>query len=204
MKRICIFGDSITWGSGLPFREAWANLLRNYLEGLEPIVELYDLGIDRDTTRELLVRLENEAKNRKADALIFAVGINDSVFRGTKDNSEIPIAEFKKNIEALIKKAGKITNQIIFVGLVKGDDSLTKPLPRSTTGKCYDKENTRIYNQAIKDICSKMEIRFIDLFDELGDSDFYDGLHPNLEGHRKMFKEIKESLIKNKIIPGGE
>jgi hypothetical protein len=32
---ICTFGDSITWGPRLPFRVAWANLLRNHLEKID-------------------------------------------------------------------------------------------------------------------------------------------------------------------------
>ena len=31
-KVICVFGDSVLWGWGLPFRIGWVNLFRNYIE----------------------------------------------------------------------------------------------------------------------------------------------------------------------------
>jgi lysophospholipase L1-like esterase len=34
--------------------------------------------------------------------------------------------------------------------------------------------------------------------DLLSNDDLYDGLHPNSEGHRKMFERIKDNLVKNK------
>lgn len=191
---ICIFGDSITWGAFLPFRGAWANLLRNYLESLNKMIAVYDLGIDTNTTRDLLERFEVEAKVRKPNMVIFAVGINDSAYRKTRNSTLVPADEFQKNIEKLIAMAGKFTDKILFVGLAKGDDSNTVPLPRSMTGKCYDKENVKKYNDAIKLICSKKNVKFVDIFGLLNDEDFDDGLHPNLGGHQKIFEAVRRAL----------
>lgn len=195
---ICIFGDSITWGAFLPFRGAWANLLRNYLESLNDKIALYDLGIDRNTSTDLLRRFDEEAKERNADLIIFAIGINDSAYRKINSSPITTPQLFKKNINELINKARKFTKNIIFVGLVKGDDSKTIPLARSTTGKCYDKENTKKYNEIIKKICESEGISFIDLFNLLNDEDFDDGLHPNLGGHQKMFEAVRRILLINK------
>ncbi len=84
-KTICIFGDSIIWGAGLPCRVAWVNLLRNYVEiKYGGVVELYDLGIDRDTTEDLLKRFDAENRARRPQVIIFAVGTNDSSYRRLK------------------------------------------------------------------------------------------------------------------------
>jgi len=37
-------------------------------------------------------------------------------------------------------------------------------------------------------------------FDLLNDEDLNDGLHPNADGHEKMFNRVKDFLIENKII----
>jgi lysophospholipase L1-like esterase len=196
---ICIFGDSITWGAFLSFRGAWANLLRNYFEDFK-MIAIYDLGIDTNTSRDVLERFEPEAKARKPNIIIFAVGINDSAYRKTKDNPLISIDEFRDNLIKLVNKARKFTDKIFFVGLAKGDDSNTIPLTRSTTGKCYDKENTKKYNNIIKSVCEEENIKFIDIISTLSDEDFDDGLHPNLGGHQKIFEIVKDFIIKNKII----
>lgn len=38
------------------------------------------------------------------------------------------------------------------------------------------------------------------MFDLLENEDLEDGLHPNSEGHKKMFIRVKDFLIENKII----
>src|SRR3972149_1796057 len=106
--------------------------------------------------------------------IIFAVGINDSAYRKTKDHPIVPLEQFEKNNNNLVKKAKKMTESIFSVGLVKGADSNTLPLPRSTTGKCYDKENVRKYNATLQKVCTQNRITFIDIFHLLTDEDFDD------------------------------
>ncbi len=194
-KIICVFGDSVLWGWGLPFRIGWVNLFRNYIEEKSDFkMQLYDLGIEADTTEGVLKRFEVETVARKPDMIIFAIGINDSAYRRIKD---YPIATkdiFEKNIYSLVKKARKFTKEIAFVGLCLGDERLTMPLPASTTGKCFTKENTRIYNEIIKKVCKKEKILFVDILNKLMDNDFCDGLHPNISGQEKIFREVKEKI----------
>ncbi len=197
MGNICIFGDSIIWGAKLSFRVGWANLLRNYLESLDgEFFAVYDLGIDGNTTSNLIERFDVEAEARNPDILFFAVGTNDSCFRKTKDNPEVDVETFERNLNKLISKAKRFSKNIVFVGLAKGNDSATIPLPRSITGKCYDKGNIKIYDSIIKKICNKDGLVFIDINEELSDSDFEDGLHPNNVGHMKIFDKVKKNLDK--------
>ena len=167
-KVICVFGDSVLWGWGLPFRIGWINLLRNYIEDRSNFtINLYDLGIDADTTEDVLKRFEIEAAARKPDIVIFAIGVNDSAYRKTKDYPIATVDDFEKNLYALIKKARKFTKEIVFVGLCKGSDQETMPLPASKTGKCFSKENSRIYNEIIKKCCFNENVLFIDIIVQL-------------------------------------
>lgn len=194
-ENICIFGDSITWGPRLPFRVAWANLLRNHLEkSTSDLFRVYDLGVDMDTTKDVLVRIDIEAKARKPAIIIFNIGANDSLFRTHPENEETPLGEFEENIEKLIVKARTFTEKILIVGLVKGSDKWTTPLIQSTTGKTYTKERTRIYDRKLEEIAAEMKVAFADVNDKLEDSDFDDGLHPNANGHMKMFAVISKEL----------
>ena len=192
---ICTFGDSITWGPRLPFRVAWANLLRNHLEkNSDNLYSLYDLGVDGDTTKSLLKRFEVEAAARKPELIIFNIGVNDSLFRGTEDNPETPLEEFVSNMQLLIDKARKFAKTIVIVGLVKGSDLLTTPLIQSTTGKSYIKARTQLYDQKLKEVAEKNKLAFIDVNTLLNDGDFDDGLHPNINGHIKIFDKVSREL----------
>jgi lysophospholipase L1-like esterase/isopentenyldiphosphate isomerase len=194
-ENICIFGDSITWGPYLPFRVAWANLLRNHLEkSASDLFRVYDLGVDMDTTRDVLVRMDVEAKARKPAIIIFNIGANDSLYRISPENAETSLDEFETNIEKLIEKAQKYTQRILVVGLVKGSDKWTTPLIQSTTGKIYTKERTRRYDRKLKEVSERMGVTFADVNDKLTDGDFDDGLHPNANGHLKMFSVISKIL----------
>jgi len=199
-KRICVFGDSVAWGACLPKREAWTDLLRNYLdEKSQYSVELYNLGIDRDMSKDILLRIDAEANARKPHITIFAVGTNDSIYRAN-NQFDISESEFVENLKSLVGKARKFTEKLWFVGLAKGSDQDTVPLIRSSTGKCYSKVAVKRYDECLKKFTASENIPFVDIFSKLDDSDFDDGLHPNIEGHRKIFTEIKTMFEKQGIM----
>lgn len=194
---ICIFGDSITWGPRLPFRVAWANLLRNHLEkNSESLYSLYDLGIDGNTTTHVIKRFELEAKSRNPEIIIFNVGVNDSLFRESEEFPETQLGVFESNIQTLIDMARKFTKKIMVVGLVKGSDVLTTPLIQSTTKKSYTKSRVKMYNTKLKEVTQKNNLVFVDIFDQLKEVDFDDGLHPNMNGHIKIFDAVSTQLDK--------
>lgn len=194
-QNICIFGDSVTWGPYLPFRVAWANLLRNHLEkNAVDQFRVYDLGVDMDTTKDVLKRMDVEALARKPSIIVIAIGANDSLYRVSENNPETTLEEYVENVQKLITIAHKYVERILIVGLVKGSDKWTTPLIQSTTGKSYTKERTRRYDRALKELAEKNNIPFADVNDKLGDDDFDDGLHPNAVGHTKMFAVISREL----------
>ena len=206
-----IFGSSITYGAW-DSEGGWANRLRSFLDqknlsGQKDYLLLYNLGIDGDDTVKILKRFNNESEARLAEwdnestVIIFEIGINDSCYRETKNNPAVLPEKFEENLTDLIKKTREgSVSKAIFLGLAKGSDKETMPFLGSTTGKCYDKENVIIYNDIIKKVCEKEKVLFIDILDKMVDSDFYDGLHPNTEGHQKIFEIVKEFLVENEII----
>lgn len=199
MKTLCIFGDSIAWGAGLSKRVSWADLIRNELGKKDTALSVYTLGVDAENSRGLLKRVDIEMKARDPQIMIFAVGTNDSIF-WKPNKTDVSVPEFKKNIKELISKARKYTDDIIFVGLAKGTDKLTVPLPASTTEKCFTKKRIREYNKVLKETVLLSNLRFVDINGILSDKDFDDGLHPNQEGHRKIFAIIKKELQDEKIV----
>ena len=192
---ICIFGDSLTWGAWLKERVAWADLLRNSLE--KEFVQkysVYNLGIDGNTSRDLLNRFDVEANARKPAIIIIAIGVNDSCYLKSVEQPLVEIEQFEKNLNALLVKAQNYTSQVILVGLVKGDDTLTIPFPGSTTGKCYEKSRVQAYDWVVSQLAKQKNLCFVQLSDKLDDQDFIDGLHLNASGHKKIFQAVRQSI----------
>lgn len=196
MQTLSIFGDSIVWGESDIINGGWVNHLRRYLVERNIILGLYNLGIDGDTSKGLFKRFDNEISIRATTNIIIAVGINDSAYRKVLTNNETSPTEFANNIKALIKKAKHYTSHIAFIGLTNVDEFKTKPFILSSSGKCYDNGLIKQYNDIVKQIADEMKIPFIYCFNILNTHDVSDGLHPNTEGHLKLFHKIKDELEK--------
>lgn len=58
----------------------------------------------------------------------------------------------------------------------------------------YKNEYLRKYDSAIELFAEKHELKFISLIDAITEIDLQDGLHPNYEGHKKIFEKIAMDL----------
>ena len=99
----------------------------------------------------------------------------------------------------MISQGRIYTEQIILVGLTGVIEKEVTPTPWNNDAFYYSNDIEK-YNLVLKKIASKNSLLFIPMDDVLEDSDFEDGLHPNSEGHKKMFERIKEFLLDNKVI----
>ncbi|MFQ6056666.1 MAG: SGNH/GDSL hydrolase family protein [Methanosarcinales archaeon] len=72
------------------------------------------------------------------------------------------------------------------------------------TNISYKNESIQKYNEIIKSVCKENNVYFVEIFDQMMKLSYKklleDGLHPNSDGHQKIFEIIKDFLIKNKII----
>jgi lysophospholipase L1-like esterase len=211
MAQILVFGDSITYGAW-DKEGGWVQRLRKFLDEKNSTNPdfyclVYNLGISGDNSNDLLERFEFETKQRLEEneetVIIFAVGVNDSQFVHSENKHRVPLNEFKENIQKLIKLAQKYSSKIIFVGLTTVDETKTTPIPWDAD-KSYQNKFIQKYNQIVKQVCKENKIYFVEIFEEFTNLNHQklleDGLHPNSEGHKKIFEIIKEFLIKNKII----
>jgi lysophospholipase L1-like esterase len=196
---ICIFGDSIAWGASDPKGGGWVGRLQNYFlsQGLavDNDIDVYNLGVSGDNTDDLIKRFDVEAKARDPHVIIFAIGINDSQIVISKNQNRVPIKQFQNNLETLILEAKKYTNKIIFIGLTPIDESKTSPIPWNID-KRYSHEEIEKYNSIIKTTALKENLLYISVKEKLSARDLPDGLHPNSEGHTKLFEIIKHEIEK--------
>jgi lysophospholipase L1-like esterase len=205
MTQILVFGDSITYGAR-DKAGGWVQRLRTFIEEKYPEEHLiYNLGVSADTSDSLIERLEDETKRREGSEIIFIfqIGANDSAFLSTKKDFWASKEKFRNNIKDIIKKSKKISQKIFFVENIPVDENKTHPVPWDKR-VTYKNENIKKYNEIIKEVCNKEVVSFIGVFDKFFKSDYkkllQDGVHPNSEGHEKIFEIVKEFLIKNKVI----
>lgn len=197
-KRLLVFGTSITHGSCDHERGGWVERLRIFLYNNSDF-SVYNLGVSGDTSNDILNRFDVEAGARFPEIIIFDMGLNDSAFRKSLDSNFISLEQYKENLSRLYKKSKKLADKVIFVGITMTNEKLLLPAPWATDFYYYNK-NAEEYNNVIKEFCEKNDIHFVDIFSILDLSDYSDGLHPNAEGHEKIFKKVKDYLIKNNII----
>lgn len=209
IKIFLIFGDSIAYGSD-DIKGGWAARLRLWIDDLTlsdsgSYFRLLNLAIGGDNTENLLKRFDFEARQRLDEevpsVIVFAIGINDSqIFKG---QNKTLAEKFENNIKELAKKAEKISNEIVFIGLTPVDEKKTVPVAWHKD-KSYENEDIKNYNKIIKKICEENKLYFIDIFNKLNNLNYKnslsDGLHPGSEGHEIIFNAIKEYLKEKKII----
>ena len=198
VESLCIFGDSTAWGAWDMEKGGWINRLWLYVgKREENYVEIYNCSISGGTTDTILERFESEAKVRGADAIIFQTGGNDASYEHTPGNYMVSPEKFRENLEEIVKRAKKITDNIIFMDLKNCDESKTMPV--SLIDIYYKNENIKKYVDIMADVCQKNDILFMDL-KPLEKDNFDDGLHPNAKGHEKIFNQVKDFLESNKWI----
>ncbi len=183
--KICVFGDSITWGAFDLESGGWVERLKVHFFNNNTETYIYNCGVSGDKVNDLLKRFDTEAVSRKPDKIIFSIGINDSA---NKDNpGGTPIDEFKSSYKTLLDKAEKLTKDILVVGLNNIDEASNK--------FGYRNEEIKKYNDVINEISQERNLKFADCFGILTKEDFYtDGDHPNSSGHQKIFEKVLHIL----------
>jgi len=180
MFGVLVCGDSISHGRGEMPSVGWAGRLKNYFEKQGFNNCLFNLGVPGDTSGMLLKRFETEVKSRvkyiypiDKFIIIIAVGNNDLECIGSPNNM------------------------------------VTKPVNEDMSNPFEDRKyftNNRVqeYDQILKESAKQENILFLDIFNKLIKKKYKkllaDGLHPNSKGYEEMWKIIKRSMIRKKLI----
>lgn len=211
ITKIFIFGDSIAHGIWDEEMGGWVNRLDMYLKqdkftAEDNFTEVYNLGVDGDTSENILNRFEFETYHRtipeQGDVFLIAVGINDAAFLKEQGDNFVPKSQFKENLQYMITLVKKYSERIVFAGLTAIDEKMANP---KGCVACYENKHVGEYNEVIKKVCEENDLIFIDVLSQFKKGNYAelldeDGLHPNSSGHRKIFEIVRDALEKNKII----
>jgi len=191
-KEIFIFGDSIVWGVFDFIKGGWPRRLEEYLKTNVTGIKVNRYGIIGNDTRRLLKEFEMKTGNSKPDIIIFAIGINDSQIINSQ--SRIPLEEFQSNLNQLIEKAKRYTQQVVFIGLSRVDDIKAQLVWWSRKGS-YLNEVINKYDSALKSVIEEKDCFYVEVADIFVDKSLLsDGVHPNSKGHQKLFEKVKNYL----------
>lgn len=199
-----IFGDSITHGywdeaGGWADRIKRAMFIKDISNKFASYDAVYNLGIDGNTTQQVIERFDREVAARTypgADyAVLFAIGTNDTI-QAEDGETYLSTEEYTAQLKLLTQKAHRITDSIAYVTLAPVDENLTNPLPASTTGKCYTNERIKLFNEALTKFCSESNTSCIDVFSDLSARNdvLADGLHPNTNGHELIYNTLLPTI----------
>ncbi len=133
------------------------------------------------------------------NTVMLSIGVNDTqVFNGATKNS---IESYKENMQKLIRIITDKGCSLVILGLtrIESDEKfLWKPNKNydSNIISEYDRNLKLIldYDVELKNLCQNNKIKYIPMQDVLKKSDFIDGLHPNQNGHKKIFEYIIENI----------
>lgn len=124
------------------------------------------------------------------NTVILSIGVNDTqVFNGEPKNS---LEHYKSNIEKIAKLVTDNGCNLVILGLTRiecDERFLWKP------NKYYNNNLILDYDVELKKLCKNNKINYIPMKDVLEKSDFIDGLHPNQNGHKKIFEYIKGVIV---------
>ena len=201
--RIIIFWDSISegycdyefggWSNRLKIaymKEYWyERMVMNYgisAYSSENLVNCYDSFFNAVSRRE--------TGKEKISTVIFAIGINDSAEIINTWKKKVDLKKFEENIQLLIEKTQReeLIERVIFLWNINVDESMINSF---SDGEMYF-YNSEIqkYNDTLKNLTENNNCEYVELFWLMNPEDLEDGLHPNANGHKKIYEKMKEYL----------
>lgn len=178
---ILFLGDSLTEGLGVSKEEAFPKLVENMIQTeLKKDITIINGGVSGSTTSDALSRLKWYLKKNPYIVFI-ALGANDGL-RG------LDLEKSKENLEEIIQHAQNSNAKVLLSGML---------IPPN-----YGEEYSKRFKEMYEEIKNKYQLKSMPfLLDEVAgvqNLNQIDGIHPNVEGHKiiakNVFKFIKEEL----------
>lgn len=190
---LCIWGDSIVYGSNDDEKGGWVNRLKLFVDNkIGDDISVCNLGVSGDDTNKLIARFKSECSKREPKVIIFAIGINDTQYIKEESTPKVSLEKFTDNVIKLINIAKEYTSKIGIIGLTRVDESRTQPFRIIIN---YSNSNIIKYDLALRKIARVNSIKYLRLFNTLETTDLDDGLHPNSTGHEKIYNKTKKLIL---------
>lgn len=197
-RTIIIFGDSITAGGSLPkdqLDQLWVKLIEKQSAGTLRLVNEGKGGRPTASLPDFDAMLKRQSK---ADALVIALGMNDS-----RDITAGCVPKAVANVRSMVEKARLAYGAalpVLLVGPTNINQSVlgpTKPIGDQREAML------RELGTAFEKLASEASCRFISLYDVVPDSALLkDGVHPDAAGNAAIAKALQAEISALSGLPG--
>ncbi len=189
-RTVIVFGDSITAGGALPKKERehlWVTQVQQLSAGALTLINEGKGGRPTNSLPEFEAMLKRFAK---ADALVIALGMNDS-----RDITPQCIPKAVANVRAMIEKTRAVYGAKLPVLLV-GPTNINKAALGPTKPIANEREaKLRELGAAFEKLAAETKSEFVSLFGIVPDlSLLKDGVHPDGAGNDAIAKVMGEKL----------
>jgi len=177
--RVCCIGDSFVNGTGDDQCLGWVGRIAAAARQAGADITLYNLGIRRDTSRDIAGRWQGEISRRLPSSidgrLLFSFGVNDCVLE--QGAPRVPMAESLANAEGILRSAAALW-PVAMVGPPPIDDEGVK-------------QRSHVLDQAFAALCADLAVPYLSCWDYLVGHPVWraevaagDGAHPNGAGYQ--------------------
>lgn len=192
-----IIGDSLTYGISDFESCGWSTMFKNYIVNKDDSkvcnnyvhIAAFPGATSSDILDKINSILQAFMHKEFSNTVILSIGVNDTqIFNGEFKNN---IDNYKSNIEKIAKIITDKECNLIVLGLtrIESDERFFwKP------NKYYDNEVISEYDTKLEEVCNNNKIKYIPMQEVLEKNDFIDGVHPNHNGHKKIFEYIAKNI----------
>lgn len=186
---ICVLGDGFVKGVGDEAGSGWVGRVHEVANKEHGPITFYNLGIDGNTSTEVLARVNELAPRMPVGAdnrLILAFGVEDTALVDNK--TRLSSQESVDSLKQLLIQT-RSHYKMVMIGL--------HPV--------YDPQrNSRVrrLNGAYRELCTRARVPFIEIFTALADDVQYkrelakgDKVHPGTQGYQKTFDLIVNDRV---------
>lgn len=189
-RSVILFGDSITEGGALPKGERaqlWVTQVRQQAGGELALINEGKGGRPTNSLPEFEAVL---ARHAKADALVIALGMNDS-----RDITPQCVPKAVANLRAMIEKARTVYGATLPVLLV-GPSNINKVALGPTKPIANEREaKLRELGAAFEKLAAETQCGFVSLFGVVPDAALLkDGVHPDAAGNTAIARVLGPRL----------
>lgn len=180
---IVFFGDSLTFGYGVPKESSWVYKTAHKLN-----LNYVNKGKNGDTTSAMLARYNRDVLSYKPSNIFIMGGTNDLLCGRN-------VSSIAENIELMIKDAIELNVHIILGTPPKIIGSMANELFSPSSFYSYAEENLPKLRECLISLSKKYNTDLIDFFNIKFDPELYiDGLHLSSDGNFIMYKEALKIL----------
>ena len=174
---ILVYGDSLSASYGIAQERGWVSLLEARLKSEKRNYSVANVSLSGETTSGGLARIRQSLDKHKPAITVIELGANDGL-RG------LPVAEMKKNLNAMIKQATAAGSRVLLVGV---------KMPPN-----YGPEYNRAFDAAFVDLAKEHKTGLVPfLFEGFAEKREYyqpDNLHPTAAAQPILLENVWKAL----------